>query len=164
LISSSALVKGQQLHIEPRHLGSCSHSSISHNYTNLAIASSSPFLCTNSRPRATPFINSCIYPFHYSRSFSTAAMVVEGNSSSRSTMHQQLPAQQTRSPAVETTTLNGSRAIHSLHRDPPIPALRLLLFQLNTTTAVAPRPATTTAPATTSISTVSRHPHDRATG
>jgi len=91
-------------------------------------------------------------------------MVVEGNSSSRSTMHQQLPAQQTRSPAVGTTTLNGSRAIHNLHRDPPIPALRLLLFQLNTTTAVAPRPATTTALATTSISTVSRHPHDRATG
>ena len=56
-ISSSALVKVQQLHREPRHLGSCSHSSSSHNYTNLAIASSSPFLCTNSRPRATPFIN-----------------------------------------------------------------------------------------------------------
>ena len=55
--------EGQQLHREPRHLGSCSHSSSSHNYTNLAIASSSPFLCTNSRPRATTFmINSCI-PF-----------------------------------------------------------------------------------------------------
>ena len=35
-----------------------------------------------------------------------------------------------RVPATTTTTLDGSRASRSLHRDPQVPAFRLLLFQL----------------------------------
>ncbi|KAJ6978788.1 hypothetical protein NC653_027064 [Populus alba x Populus x berolinensis] len=35
-----------------------------------------------------------------------------------------------KAPAITATTLDGSRASRSLHRDPPVPAFRLLLFQL----------------------------------